>query len=130
LEIGRDSARHKQYYQTDLCTRPEPNGEFLPWRDATYYEREDRIIVTAGCMPPLAAGEPSPRGQALRVQLDPSAPSPNHFPLPASALPRCRDGDSCGLLVLGSAQLAGERRFAHLMVHGSSEPKSGVSLLP
>jgi acyl carrier protein len=131
LEIGRGSAGNKQYYQTDLCTRPEPNGEFLPWRDATYYEREDRIIVTAGCMTPLlAAGEPSARGQGLRMQLDLSAPSPNGFHLLTTTLARSLEDDSCDLLVLVSAQLAGERRFAHLMVHGSSEPKIGVSLLP
>jgi acyl carrier protein len=130
LEIGRDSAGNKEYYQTDLCTRPEPNGEFLPWRAATYYEREDRIIVTAGCMTPLAAGEPSARGQGLRMQLDLSAPSPNGFHLLTTTLARSLEDDSCDLLVLVSTQLAGERRFAHLMVHGSSEPKIGVSLLP
>jgi acyl carrier protein len=130
LEIGRGSAGNKQYYQTDLFTRPEPNGEFLPWRDATYYDREDRIIVTAGCMTPLAAGEPSARGQGLRMQLDLSAPSPNAFHLLTTTLGRSLEDDSCDLLVLVSAQLAGERRFAHLMVHGSSEPKIGVSLLP
>ena len=130
LEIGRGSAGNKQYYQTDLCTRPEPNGEFLPWRDATYYEREDRIIVTAGCMTPLAAGEPSGRGQGLRMQLDLSAPSPNGFHLLTTTLGRSLEDDSCDLLVLVSAQLAGERRFAHLVVHGGSEPKIAVSLLP
>jgi acyl carrier protein len=129
LEIGRGSAGNKQYYQTDLCTRPGPNGEFLAWRDATYYEREDRIIVTAGCMTPLAAGEPSARGQGLRMQLDLSAPSPNGFHLLTTTLGRSLEDDSCDLLVLVSAQLAGERRFAHLVVHGSSEPKIAVSLL-
>jgi acyl carrier protein len=129
LEIGRGSAGNKQYYQTDVCTRPGPNGEFLAWRDATYYEREDRIIVTAGCMTPLAAGEPSARGQGLRMQLDLSAPSPNGFHLLTTTLGRSLEDDSCDLLVLVSAQLAGERRFAHLVVHGSSEPKIAVSLL-
>jgi hypothetical protein len=98
FEIGRGSAGNKQYYQTDLCTRPEPNGEFLPWRDATYYEREDRIIVTAGCMTPLlAAGEPSARGQGLRMQLDLSAPSPNGFQLLTTTLARSLDDDSYDL---------------------------------
>jgi acyl carrier protein len=129
LESGRGCAGNKQYYQTDLFTRPGPNGEFLAWRDATYYEREDRIIVTAGCMTPLAAGEPSARGQGLRMQLDLSAPSPNGFHLLTTTLGRSLEDDSCDLLVLVSAQLAGERRFAHLVVHGSSEPKIAVSLL-
>jgi acyl carrier protein len=129
LEIGRGSAWNKQYYQTDLCTRLGPNGELLARRDATYYEREDRIIVTAGCMTPLAAGEPSARGQGLRMQLDLSAPTPNGFHLLTTTLGRSLEDDSCDLLVLVSAQLAGERRFAHVVVHGGSEPKINVSLL-
>jgi hypothetical protein len=80
--------------------------------------------------PLIAAGEPSARGQGLRMQLDLSAPSPNGFHLLTTTLARSLEDDSCDLLVLVSAQLAGERRFAHLMVHGSSEPKIGVSLLP
>ena len=81
-------------------------------------------------MTPLAAGEPSARGQGLRMQLDLSASSPNGFHLLTTTLARSLEDDSCDLLVLVSTQLAGERRFAHLVVHGSSEPKIGVSLLP
>jgi acyl carrier protein len=129
LGIGRGSAWNKQYYQTDLCTRLGPNGELLARRDATYYEREDRIIVTAACITPLAAGQPSTRGQGLRVQFDLSASSPNGFHLLTTTLGRSIEDDSCNLLVLVSAQLAGERRFAHVVVHGGSEPKINVSLL-
>ena len=129
LEIGRGSAWNKQYYQTDWGTRLGPNGEVLARRDATYYEREDRIIVTAGCMTPLAAGQPSARGQGLRMQFDLSAPSPNGFHLLTTTLGHSIEDDSCNLLVLVSAQLAGERRFAHVVVHGGSAPKIDVSLL-
>jgi acyl carrier protein len=128
FEIGRGSAWNRQYYQADLCTRLGPNGELLPWRAATYYEREDRVLVTAGCMTPLAAGQPSARGQGLRMQFDLSAPSPNGFHLLTTTLGRSVEDDCCNLLVLVSAQLAGERRFAHVVVHGGSEPKIRVSL--
>lgn len=129
LEIGRGSARNKQYYQTDLCTCLGLNGDLLARRDATYYEREDRIIVTAGCMTPLAAGQPSARGHGLRMQFDLSAPSPNGFHLLTTTLGQSIEDDSCNLLVLVSAQLAGERRFAHVVVHGGSAPTIDVSLL-
>jgi acyl carrier protein len=129
VAIGRGSAWNKQYYQTDLCTRLGPNGELLARRDATYYEREDRIIVTAACITPLAAGQPSTRGQGLRMQFDLSASSPNGFHLLTTTLGRSIGDDSCNLLVLVSAQLAGERRFAHVVVHGGLEPKINVSLL-
>jgi hypothetical protein len=64
------------------------------------------------------------------MQLDLSAPSPNGFHLLKTTLGRSLEDDSCDLLVLVSAQLAGERRFAHLVVHGSTEPQIAVSLLP
>ena len=129
LAIGRGSAWNKQYYQTDLCTRLGPNGELRARRDATYYEREDRIIVTAACITPLAAGQPSTRGKGLRMQFDLSASSPNGFHLLTTTLGRSIEDDPCNLLVLVSAQLAGERRFAYVVVHGGSEPKIKVSLL-
>jgi len=129
LQIGIGSAWNKQYYQTDLCTHPGPNGELLARRDAIYYDREDRIMVTAGCMTPLAAGQPSAGGQGLRMQFDLSAPSPNGFHILTTAPGRSIEDDSCNLRVLVSAQLAGERRFAHVVVHGGSEPKIDVSLL-
>ena len=129
LEIGRGSTWNKQYYQTELCTRLGPNAEILVRRDATYYAREDRIIITAGCMTPLAAGQASGPGEGLRVQFDLSASSPNGFHLLTTTLGRSLEDDSCNLLVLVSAQLAGERRFAQVMVHGGSEPKIDVSLL-
>jgi acyl carrier protein len=129
LAIDHGFAWNKQYYQTDLCTHLGPNGELLTRRDATYYDREDLTIVTAGCMTPLAAGQPSARGQGLRMQFDLSAVSPNGFHLLTTTLGRSIEDDSCNLLVLVSAQLAGERRFAHVVVHGGSEPKIDVSLL-
>jgi len=80
-------------------------------------------------MTPLAAGEPSARGQGLRMQFDLSASSPNGFHLLTTTVGRSVEDDSCNLLLLVSAQLAGERRFAHVVVHGGSEPKIDVSLL-
>ena len=63
------------------------------------------------------------------MQLDLSASSPNGFHLLTTTLGRSIEDDSCNLLVLVSAELAGERRFAHVVVHGGLEPKINVSLL-
>jgi hypothetical protein len=63
------------------------------------------------------------------MQFDLSASSPNGFHLLTTTLGRSIEDDSCNLVVLVSAQLAGERRFAHVVVHGGSAPKIDVSLL-
>jgi hypothetical protein len=63
------------------------------------------------------------------MQFDLSAPSPNGFHLLTTTLDHSIGDDSCDLLVLVSAQLGGERRFAHLVVHGGSPPKIDVNLL-
>jgi hypothetical protein len=62
------------------------------------------------------------------MQFDLSAPSPNGFHLLTTTLGHSIEDDS-NLLVPVSAQLAGERRFAHVVVHGGSTPKIDVSLL-